>query len=179
MAASSAYLTDQTKRFLKAVGSSVPKDKVIEITEFAKSADVLDFYKEKPHTPFWYMRLKKEGQEDAPHVGSIADAWVEDEENIQRAAEHVQRPLKPAHRSLVRAFGIYQFKARKDGWMWADPSTDSDPQTLVCVALDNLGLENGFFMDLDSGQDVCIDGNDKILVPPTGGGLAILFWVDI
>lgn len=77
MATSSAQATAQTERFLKAIGSSVPKDKVVEIAEFAQTADVLDFYKENPQIPFWYMRLKREGQEDAPYVGSIADAWAE------------------------------------------------------------------------------------------------------
>ncbi|KAF7186198.1 hypothetical protein HII31_12440 [Pseudocercospora fuligena] len=179
MATYSTDVNAQATRFLKAKGSGVSKDKIADIIEFAKDADVMDFYKGKPDVPFWYMRLKKEGHDDAPHVGSIADTWVEDEDNIRRVAEHVQRPAKTADRSLVRAFGIYRFKERSDRWMWADPSTDDEPQTLVCIALEDLSPENGFFMDLKAGQDVCIDGKDKILVPPTGGGLAILIWVDI
>lgn len=78
------------------------------------------------------------------------------------------------------AFGVYRFKALSDVWpRRVDPSIDSRTQTLVCVALEDLGPGNGFFLDLRAGQDICIDGTDKVLVPPTGGGLAILFWIDL
>lgn len=56
---------------------------------------------------------------------------------------------------------------------------DHVPDTVVCVALDHLGPDNGFFLHLQRGEDLCLDGGDDILLPPTGGGLALLIWVDV
>ena len=90
--------------------------------------------------------------------------------------------MKPPHRQLVRAFGIYRFKQLStEQWkpLPEGPGMDGNPQTMVCIALEDLGPQNGFFFDLQSGWDVCMDGKDRILLPPTGGGLGLLVWVDL
>jgi hypothetical protein len=56
---------------------------------------------------------------------------------------------------------------------------DDRPQTVVCVALEDLGPQNGFFLDLPQGKDVCMDGRSRILLPATGGGLALLIWIHV
>jgi hypothetical protein len=45
--------------------------------------------------------------------------------------------------------------------------------TVVIIALEPLSRENGCFVNLASGEDVCIDGNADILIPGTGGGLGV------
>lgn len=56
---------------------------------------------------------------------------------------------------------------------------DDNPQTMVCIALEDLGPKNGFFFELQLGKDVCMDGQDRIWLPPTGGGLSLLIWIDL
>lgn len=51
---------------------------------------------------------------------------------------------------------------------------DEEPQTIVFIALEDLGPENGFPFPLKRGQDVCVDGNLDVLIPPTGGGLGVV-----
>lgn len=51
---------------------------------------------------------------------------------------------------------------------------DEEPQTIVFIALEDLGPENGFPFLLRRGQDVCVNGKLDILLPPTGGGLGML-----
>lgn len=51
---------------------------------------------------------------------------------------------------------------------------DEEPQTIVFVALEDLGPGNGFPFPLKCGQDVCVDGDVDVLIPPTGGGLGVL-----
>lgn len=51
---------------------------------------------------------------------------------------------------------------------------DEEPQTIVFIALEDLGTENGFPFPLKRGQDVCVDGKLELLIPPTGGGLGML-----
>lgn len=62
---------------------------------------------------------------------------------------------------------------------WPD-YTDPDelmPQSVIFVALSKLSWDNGFFMDLEKGDSVCLDAKAKLLYPPTGGGLGIAFWL--
>lgn len=42
-----------------------------------------------------------------------------------------------------------------------------------------LGADSGFPLELQRGQDVCLDGFDSLLLPPTGGGVAFLLWLDL
>ena len=107
----------------------------------------------------------------------------QNETNIQRAADQVGRPAKTAHRSLVRGYGVYRFKKLSDvGWTLLCKGAgmnDEIPDTVVCIALEDLNPDNGFFLHLRRGEDLCLDGGDDILLPPTGGGLALLVWVDV
>lgn len=65
-------------------------------------------------------------------------------------------------------------------WYFLDggPGADDlrrEQETMVFIALQELGPHNGFPFLLKRGQDVCMDGNTGIWTPPTGGGLAICF----
>lgn len=91
-----------------------------------------------------------------------------------------RRKSETANEGLVHAFAIGRFKGRQgDRWGRVERASSDKPcaQTLVCIALEDLSIENGFFMDLGKGEDVCIDGETALLLPPSGGGLAILIWI--
>ena len=108
---------------------------------------------------------------------------MQNEDNIKRAAAQVERSEKAATTELVLAFGIYKFKKRANDWeLVQQPArgpVEVEVQTMICIALEDLGPFNGFPIELRSGEDVCIDGNDTLLLPPTGGGMAILFWINL
>lgn len=111
---------------------------------------------------------------------------VKDESNIQRVERHVKRKADAA---ILRGYGVFRLKAQ-EGPSWMELSRYSFvqgreeeehpmPQALVFIALDTLGVHNGFFISLKAGQDVCIDSAATIVWPPTGGGLGIAIWLNI
>lgn len=51
--------------------------------------------------------------------------------------------------------------------------------TVVIIALEPLNVENGCFVDLSKGEDVCIDGNADVFVPGRGRGLGIYMDLNI
>lgn len=56
---------------------------------------------------------------------------------------------------------------------------DAKLQTVVCIALEDLGPANGFLFDLRHGMDLCMDGGSTLLLPPSGGGKGIIIWLDL
>lgn len=84
---------------------------------------------------------------------------------------------------MVRQFGFCRFKSAsvKDSWYFLEdgPGTDTTGQTIVFIALEDLGPHNGFPFVLDRGQDVCMEGDVGIWTPPTGGGRAIFFALNL
>jgi hypothetical protein len=50
---------------------------------------------------------------------------------------------------------------------------ERDHSTVVIIAIEPLNEENGCFVNLERGQDVCLDGNATIILPGTGGGLGV------
>lgn len=52
-------------------------------------------------------------------------------------------------------------------------------QTVVFLALEDLNPDNGFFMYLQKGDDVCVDSKADVRFPPPGGGLGIVFILDL
>lgn len=143
--------------------------------------------------------LEKPGLEK--RVGSIADAWVDVsnspakrkegtlislrqvDSNVERAMKHVGRKLSGCTRPKVKDFGFCRFKATASTESWylleGGPGTDEKEQTIVFIALSDLGPSNGFPIPLARGQDVCMDGKLSIWTPPTGGGLALFFSLDL
>lgn len=110
---------------------------------------------------------------------------TQDENNIRRASKQVNRNPRTEH-GIVSGFGIFRMKARPGpDWALLDDhgrpeQTEPDrhkPQTVVFIALSRLDRTNGFFMELEAGQDVCIDSNARIVYPSTGGGLGIAIWL--
>lgn len=89
--------------------------------------------------------------------------------------------------ALVRAFCVFRLKAF-DGLQWEflddHGAYDKDegeprPQTVVFIALTRLSQQNGFFIDLEPGQDVCVDSNAGLMFPPTGGGLGVCLCLNL
>lgn len=72
----SADLTAQASRFANSIGSGIPEPAIAEILVFARDAEERDFYKKNPKS-WWYVRLKKNGHEDAAQVGKVVDTWAE------------------------------------------------------------------------------------------------------
>ena len=52
-------------------------------------------------------------------------------------------------------------------------ATYDEPQAIVLIALEDLGPENGFFMELKKGEWVCKDGEQLVSLPSTGGGKGV------
>lgn len=107
------------------------------------------------------------------------------EENIKRVTSSVGRqPYDPDN--LVSGFAIFRMKSREgDDW---DTHTDHgrlDPretnrykaQSVVFLSLSDLSWENGFFMELKTGQYVCLDVDTELVYPRTGGGMGVVFWL--
>lgn len=108
--------------------------------------------------------------------------------NGDRAAKLVNRkPQDPEN--LLSGFSIFRLKGREGGWAalrdHGRPDPDEritavrKPQTVVFIALSRLDHENGFFISLQPGQDICVDSCATILHPPTGGGLGIAIWLKL
>lgn len=106
-----------------------------------------------------------------------------------RAARHVKREPVLKGPALVHAFCIFRLK-RLDGLQWeylddhggpaADHSSEEErPQTVVFVALTELNRRNGFFTDLEVGEDVCVDSAAGLLFPPEGGGLGVCLCLNL
>jgi hypothetical protein len=140
-------------------------------------------------------------------VSALVDSWVDvcepptlssserllmvfqNEENVLRAARHVGRVPTLEGQALVRAFCIFKLKAF-DGQQWeflddhglhsgGHSSEKQRPQTVVFIALTELNRQNGFFMDLHVGQDVCVDSAAGLLFPPQGGGLGVCLCLNL
>jgi len=56
---------------------------------------------------------------------------------------------------------------------------ERERSTVVIIALEPLSHGNGCFVNLATGQDVCVDGNADVLVPGTGGGLGVFIDLDL
>jgi hypothetical protein len=107
---------------------------------------------------------------------------------VLRAARHVKRdPVEG--QALVRAFCIFRLKGL-DGQQWEflddhrvptnDHSPEEEhPQTVVFIALTELNRHNGFFTDLEVGEDVCIDSAAGLLFPSEGGGLGVCLCLNL
>jgi hypothetical protein len=79
---------------------------------------------------------------------------------------------------IIKWYCLFRLKSL-GGKKWKDMPEglridDEEPQTFVFIALEDLGPENGFLFPLKRGQDVCVDGELNILIPPTGGGLGVV-----
>ncbi|KAF2212136.1 hypothetical protein CERZMDRAFT_98055 [Cercospora zeae-maydis SCOH1-5] len=109
---------------------------------------------------------------------------------MKRATTQVGRYTDPKVEDPVLAFGIYKVKGRlKQSWELVPqaaqgPKSDREEasdlkiaQTMVCIALEDLGPHNGFPFELQQGMDVCIYANETLLLLPTGSGFAILVWL--
>lgn len=197
MDAKDEKISQQVRKYSSSIAKGCSTDALAEIAGLAEDAEPTRFFKDRWDVRFWYEKLDKEGLGE--RAKDVADRWAEvctsvylpssahsllqNENNIQRAAAQVNRPFKTPDRSLVRGYGVYRFKKlsntewkplRKGAGM-----DDEFPDTVVCIALNDLGPENGFFTRLSRGEDLCLDGGDDILLPPTGGGLVMLLWIDI
>lgn len=53
-------------------------------------------------------------------------------------------------------------------------SPDDRTKIIVWIALGKLGIHNGFFHEMESGQDMSLDGHERITFSGKAGGLAVL-----
>lgn len=198
MGFSAEIIEKQASEHLGAVGRGIDTGVLTDHLHLAQDATPTSFFLLKKHIRFWYETVEKgdlhrKGGEvadlwaqvkhsAAPYKPSQADSFVQVEDNIHRAASSVKRPAKPASSNLVLGWVTCRLK-QLPATEWEDlpegPGMDDRPQTVVCIALEDLGPHNGFFLNLSQGEDVCMDGKSQILLPPTGGGLALLVWIHI
>lgn len=190
----------QYRRHTNAVSGGGLLQIVQDIVSFAADARLPSFYADNQEEDLWYEMLEKEGLPE--RVGEIADVWVEasqktmrlrcrnpltapkqNQANVQRAEAHVQRQTTITGPPMIKKFGFCRFKATPatESWYYLEdgPGVDDTKQTVVFIALEDLGPHNGFPFPLARGQDVCMDGNVGLWTPPTGGGLAIFFSLNL
>lgn len=85
----------------------------------------------------------------------------------------------------MRSFCIFRLKAFDTATWLLVPEREGlgrDPkirQTVVFVALTDLDTNNGFFMSLRKGQDVCVDSRAYVRFPPGGGGVGLYFCLNL
>lgn len=107
---------------------------------------------------------------------------------MERAAKLVGRePRNPE--DLVSGFSVFRMKGREGDWAALHDHGRPDreeretgirkPQTVVFIALSPLDHDNGFFVALQPGQDICVDSCATILHPSTSGGLGIAIWLKL
>lgn len=103
---------------------------------------------------------------------------LQNQDNISRAELLVDRGHRADAARIIKWFCLFRIKDL-GGQKWKEMPEglcmdDDEPQTIVFIALEDLGPENGFPFPLKRGQDACVDGKLPIVVPPTGGGLGML-----
>ena len=75
---------------------------------------------------------------------------------------------------IVKADCIFRLKESNElACLQGHGADDCVPQTVIFIALTPLHQQNGFFVDLEPGQDVCVDSVADIWFPPSGGGLGL------
>lgn len=190
-----------------AIGNGSDKSTIEELRTFAERAPVHPRFEQYAEIRFVYEMLSMAGS--VTKVSALVDAWVnvrgscpsndpcvlticQTEENVSRAARHVNRQCADTGQALVRAFCVFRLKAL-DGPKWEylddhgahDDDDENDdvgeprPQTVVFIALTPLNQRNGFFIDLEPGQDVCVNSNAGLWFPPPGGGLGICLCLNL
>merc|ERR1711939_1009152 len=162
-----------------AIGETVSTDVINSICEAVKSAKPHPAYKEHADIPFIYEILDFEGWDSI--VLPLAIAWIENPANFKRATSVVNRsPSSTIPEELLCARCVFRLKERETK-EWKISKEDGlqvhldHPETIVFLATEDLGPENGFFIPLKRGQDVCVDGRANISFPATGGGRGISF----
>ncbi|KAL1311907.1 hypothetical protein AAFC00_001977 [Neodothiora populina] len=145
--------------YSRAVGKGLSTEDINAASKIIEQAQPRDIYRKHSEIPFVYEVLTTPGWRE--EVSALADRWVTDTKNIQRASTSVGRIAEKHGPDLVRAF----YRAKN--------------QTVVFVALVELNPSNGFFMPLEKGQDVCIDGNTVLRFPPCGGGVGLFICLNL
>ena len=193
----------QASAYADAVGQSVPLDIIDKIQECAKSATPYPAYQSNSEIPFVYEILQFKGWKEM--VLPVVQTWIEvcwlqaakmgadfhdkSQVNFERATATVKRsPTCTDFEHLRCGFCIFRLKEHEfqKGGYWTPISKEhglnihlGHAETIVFIPLEDLGPENGFFMPLKYGQDVCVDGRANISFPASGGGTGIFFALKI
>ena len=98
----------------------------------------------------------------------------------------VGRPAEKAGPDLLLGWCAFRFKALPRNLLQRPVQggileeglamSDEQPSTVVLIALDKWNDQNGFFkagLEMDAGDDICLDSSAKIQTPGTGGGLGV------
>jgi hypothetical protein len=67
----------------------------------------------------------------------------------------------------------------RPGTMDKGMSLDDKTTIVVWIALGSLGSHNGFLYEMSSGQDMCLDGQEKITFSRKPGGIAVLLLLNL
>ncbi|KAL1311908.1 hypothetical protein AAFC00_001977 [Neodothiora populina] len=167
--------------YSRAVGKGLSTEDINAASKIIEQAQPRDIYRKHSEIPFVYEVLTTPGWRE--EVSALADRWVTDTKNIQRASTSVGRIAEKHGPDLVRAFCMFRLKAfNSSDWIPVSEGMSIDRaknQTVVFVALVELNPSNGFFMPLEKGQDVCIDGNTVLRFPPCGGGVGLFICLNL
>ena len=101
--------------------------------------------------------------------------------NINRAANTVGRIASDATTDIVKVYCGFRFKELKIKWqpLYGLAINERERLTVVIIALEPLNYENGYFVNLATGEDVYVDGKVDVLIPGVGGGLGIFIDLDL
>jgi hypothetical protein len=77
----------------------------------------------------------------------------------------IPESLSQKRRSLIAENGL---KISASG-----PSEATKPSTIVLIALEDWHEGNGFSQEIKVGEDICLDGDEVVKFPGTGGALGI------
>ncbi|KAJ5292174.1 hypothetical protein N7478_001425 [Penicillium angulare] len=95
--------------------------------------------------------------------------------NIERVAAKFERNIAPDPRShLLQWYLISTANMPHPGTMSQGMSPDNRTNIIVWIALGTLGADNGLLHEMKSGQDMSLDGHEKITFSGKSGGLAVL-----
>ncbi|EXJ82296.1 hypothetical protein A1O3_06109 [Capronia epimyces CBS 606.96] len=168
----------QAAEFRPAVGRSVSPEILDTLKTGIKNAARLPIYLAHTHIQYMYEIVEFKGWREI--VRSLADTWIENPANPQRAAAAVKR--SPSHidaSNLLCGYCLFRLNERpyEAGRYWKRVREDDGlrihnehAETVVFIAVEDLDVHNGFFMPLRKGEDVCVDGDANVWFPATGGG---------
>lgn len=94
----------------------------------------------------------------------------------------VSRPIPDGKSPILRGFCAFRLQSWTETLPYPSPwlgIDEHEPQTVVFIALEDLDTQNGFFMELAKGFDVCLDSRSKIRFPKSGGGIGVFIALNL
>lgn len=169
------------------IGTGVSAETIQKAAAFFRDEAAADVNRARDRSGFdIFEAVETEGW--VAEVRRVVEEWIRNDANLERAAAAVSRPCRPAPTNdtdpfvcWVRGFNAFRLLENSQGSYDRNIVLEGlgigtrRHQTVVFIALEDLHLGNGFFIDLEQGQDVCLDHRAPVAFPRTGGGLGIFF----